>query len=219
MSDVLTESNIFNLSNYFSDSLCFSFSNTFTNSETFTPTQKFSPSNIFSLSDIFTDSYSFRPTPTESVFGQSMMMSMSYSHTYKLVKTVIFQNEYISKTCTVCYSNSQCEILNRCPTLIPYIIYSYSPVFVFSPVYFFYDAKKKTITQVQLIGVVSGSAAVLFALIGIVIIFKNKKSPYEEVSSQDDSPNGDFQTETKTTQVEMIVTINSIENEDIDNWL
>lgn len=225
-SNKFTSSQYFSLSLHFTKSELFAPSQYFTGSDIFTKTKVFTQTTQFTMSDvltesnIFSDSFSFKPTPTESIFGQVMVESMSYSHTYKKVKTVVFKTDYISGTCTVCYSNSECELLYKCPTLIPYIIYSYSPIYVLSNVYLC-CVKKKTFTQAQLIGIISGSAAALFSIIGIVIIIKNRQNMYKDVSFQDDSSSieSGSHEETKTAQVEVTSTVKTIEVDDIDNWL
>lgn len=181
-SNGFTRSDYFSKSNDFSYSKHFSHTNIFSISVHFTISNSFSSSLIqtsaFSLSSQFSDSFTFSETPTQSLYGE--MHSLSMHLTYSYIRTVTFSVSYIkSYSYSICFNSdfntyTACKIESSTPDYFPYIIYSLSPSYTQLAVLVEFKHVKR-ISPAQLIGIVCGSCAVLFAIVGITIMIIRKK--------------------------------------------
>ncbi|KAK8857529.1 hypothetical protein M9Y10_015934 [Tritrichomonas musculus] len=189
----------------FSKSFYFSNSNQFSESNEFTQTQKFSPSYHFSNSDYFDSIFvTHLIAPSQTPKKQKATISIIYSLTYLLQKSVSFSFSYDSSNHNYSY--------------YPYIIEYLSPSYSVSNQLLILNQNKK-ISSEKLIGIVCGSVAIFFLIISFVIFIIRWKNEYnifinEEISFSSSSFEENKQTKSFETP------INDNQNiDDLDNWL
>ena len=204
-SNVFSPSKVFTFSNDLPTSNIFSSSQTFSISYTFTLSNSFTQSSPFTLSNSFTDSGFFTSTPPQTPELQRETKSVYLSLTEILVKSVSFSLSFNAE-----HSSYQ---------FFPYIIEFLSPSYVPSYVSLIISAKKG-ISSEQLIGSVCGSVAVLFGVLGIIIIALRKKQMQIIEFNDDDYT---FSSDESIEDAENVTYINSYVKDDvkgeIDNWV
>ena len=113
---------------------------------------------------------------------------------------------------SICFSNSFYF------TNVPYLIVFLSKTFI--PVKVSYEIQyvKKRITGEQLIGIVCGSVACLFSVLGIILFIVRKK--YSIVSSDFlENSSSEIETNIQSTEKEVTFNVSEIASNNLDNWL
>ena len=142
-------------------------------------------------------------------------VSLSMSCFISDLSTIIFMDDgsfYVSHTASIFYNNF--------PYIISYLSPSFSSTFILVKL----DVKKKIITVEQLIGYSCGFVSLLFIILSIIIfaVRKAKKNNYminqKSVFSTDEELDVS-QTSNQMNNNLIKIDINSMQNENIDNWL
>ena len=224
-SNLFSKSSQFTSSSEFTKTFEFSNSDEFSLSDCFSPTKTnvFTNSIIFTKSSEFTSSHSFTQTPTQSIYSNKITIFQSLSQSFTHVKSVSFSLSYASsihsyecmnedEQSSICFSNSFYF------TNVPYLIVFLSKTFI--PVKVSYEIQyvKKRITGEQLIGIVCGSVACLFSVLGIILFIVRKK--YSIVSSDFlENSSSEIETNIQSTEKEVTFNVSEIASNNLDNWL
>ena len=177
----------------------FSETKRFTESNKFSETERFTESIKFSASEKFTRSSSIECTFFDSSSNKNInendktiTFSMTIMETIVNIRTVIFSNSF---TLTVSHFLCNNENTNICETIIykeynfPYIIHSYTHSLIKTHLLQDIKIHKKKLSSEQLIGVVCGTVALLFAILTFAILIIQRKNKYKinERSLDDDT--------------------------------
>lgn len=216
----------------FSPSEFFSNSDSFTKSMAFSNSKEFSFSNHFTFSDHFSpsgiltktvvpSSLSLLPIPTQIEKNNLKTYSQSMSEIIVTVKTVSF---FLSNHLTISFYDctnenglsSICYIETISNYYLPYIITVFSKSLI--PTFFEQEINlKKQLSSEVIIGISCGSVSAFFAIVGIIILVKNRQNLVEFSDIYDDSSDLDAQ---KASQTDVQINENAIENVDLnDKWL
>lgn len=219
-----TISKKFNDSEFFTSSCIFKKTESFTPKPSIPPTLCFSQSLMFSYSFKFSQSNDFTSIPTQSFYGHMISKQISYVESFVMVKSVSFSNSFIVSNVLSITFNSELGqhsyIMSQTNVyaMLPYVIQIFSPTIIQTMMMFELSHPKKQITAEQLIGIVCGSIAVFFSVLGTVILFLRRKQ--KTVYSDDlDCSSDDEVVTTKTHETEVNLQIENINNVDIDQWL
>lgn len=186
--------------------LLFTKSNCFSQSNEFSESSEFSKTRYFSSTEDFTTSLSFTETKyTISEFDNSISFRYSFVLSYKYMKSVSFSLDYyMFNTYSIDMDdNGETKIVSfesYISKYNPYIIHYLTQTYVRTKVPFETLLKRPKLSQQNLIGIVCGSVAVFFIILGIIIFVRKKK--YEEKSFYDDIDSSSSEiTEVKEYQV------------------
>ena len=149
---------------------------------------------------------------------------MSYSFSYVLVRSVDFNySAYFKNTFIQTYINGHLTYIETkifTDTKIFYIIYC--PSITMFPISLSFEINyiKKKITPVKLIGIVCGSVAVFFSIVGIALCIINKQYKKYDFSSitGEDSISSNYSENQEIKEVSN-VNITEVTNDNLDNWL
>ncbi|KAK8838592.1 hypothetical protein M9Y10_033224 [Tritrichomonas musculus] len=183
LKEIFDEESFFSGSNCFTHSISSSFNDfespiQLSTSKSFSPSDSFTYSKEFTYSIKFSESKSFSSffvpfnTPRNSkslslflsfVSLRSVSFSLTISPSFLYTNFLMPNGEY-----TICYTQIYID------RYLPYIFQFLSPTYI--PVEILVELKdvKKKITQEQLIGIVCGSAACFFGIIGIIFLVVQK---------------------------------------------
>lgn len=199
---MFSNSNYFTQTSYFSDSKSFK-TKIFSNSLVFTYSFYFTKSKLLTQSNNFSDSEFFKPSPSQSTKGQIETISMTISMTYLKIKSVSYTFSFFSSINSFVYS--------------PYIIYTYSPLYIPSQFSIIIRNKKK-ISPENLIGIVCGTVAGFFIILSIGIwIYKKKNYNYLENDSFISISESETETSSSVEVFNKLELSYSISN--IDDWV
>lgn len=220
-SKFFTKSEDFTFSKYFSGSDHFSNSEDFTNSNIFSESnylekQKKTSSNLFTCSKIFSASTVFSNLSSASLIDNLekttfYSISMSFIESYVSMKSVSFS---MSEIQSFLYTNillsngeytfgiTQVYVYNY----FPYIIQYFSKTFVSVEVLTEINLPKKKITQEQLIGIVCGSVAAVFSIIGIILFFLRRVNSSHNQFEDDDYFYSSDQSDSGKESEELVIT-------------
>ncbi|KAH0794511.1 bacterial Ig-like domain protein [Histomonas meleagridis] len=177
--------------------LTFSKSNTFTLSNTFSQSNTYTQSNTFTLSNTFSQSNTYTQSNT---FTLSLPFGVSLLHSYTLLYSITYTKSITIKTMYLTHSlkdsftyyhskNTNLEILSYTQIIYyEYEIISYSfmrhyYVSFYTLVYINEQKTDKLSTKV-LIGIISGSLALVLIIIGMILfLVKKEKQKRSDVSS------------------------------------
>lgn len=193
---ILDFSETFSISELFSKSNSFSISDTFSKSHSFTMSDTFTKSNSFTMSEIFTASENFSATPTQSLHSHAISKSVSFQLSYIQVKSIDKTNTlYLKETYIHTYIDGSpvaYETQTYLPTVLFYIIHFLSPTYLRFEVSYEIVHPKKKISREMLIGIVCGSTAVFFAVLGFTIMVIRKKRTQEFSSFLENSSDSEY---------------------------
>lgn len=202
----------------------FTKTNFFSHSNEFSESSEFSKTSHFSSSEDFTANLSFSETKYANPgFDNSISYKYSFVLSYKYMKSVSFTLDcYMSNTYSIVIDeNGETKVVSfesYFSKYNPYIIHYLTQTYVGTRVPFETSLKKTKLSQQNLIGIVCGSVAVFFIILGIIIFVRRKK--YEEKSYYDDieSSSSSESSEVKEYQVNFDnETIMKIRDTDVDN--
>lgn len=215
----------FNSTIQFSPSLIFSKSTDFTPSlDKYLVKSPFLSSSHFSTSKDFTNVVSFEITSSQSRFGGKITIFNSHSLSYLLRKSVSLSISYsLTGSYSLTYNKdivgySNIFFTSNVNVLLPYVIYYYTQTYVQVKVIQQIESNKEKITAEQLIGIVCGSVAAFFIVLGIIILSLRKKN-HKMYSDDLDYSSSENEIVTQTTIENQVIFDVQIKQDILDNWL